>query len=330
MEERITLDHGEGGAATSRLVRNIFVRHLGGPAVLEDAAIITDKIQFALTTDSFVVRPLFFPGGDIGKLSISGTVNDLAVMGAKPRYITAGFIIEEGMEISTLERVVESMTHTAKEAGVAVVTGDTKVVGKGEADGLFINTTGLGIPLSGVSLSSASCRLGDLVLVSGPIGDHGTAIIVARGQFEMSGDIGSDCQPLWDLAEAILKAAPSTHCMRDPTRGGFATILVEIAQASQVGISINENLVPIRRSTRAACMLLGFDPLYMACEGRLVAIVPENQAKAALDAMRKNPRGTEAAIIGQVCDGKGVILETVAGGRRPLLLLEGAQLPRIC
>lgn len=328
---KIRLDHGEGGAATARLVRDVFLRHLGSPPVLEDAAVLKGGERVALTTDTFVVRPLFFPGGDIGKLAICGTVNDLAVMGAEPRYLTAAFVLEEGLELSTLERIVVSMATTARQTGVRVVAGDTKVVGRGEADGVFINTSGLGMLPEGRSLSSASCRPGDVVFVSGPVGDHGTAVAVARGGFGIDGDLHSDCQALAYLAGALLAAAPATRCMRDPTRGGLATTLLEIAGASGVGILLREESVPIRRPVRATCELLGLNPLYMPCEGRLVAVVPADQAVAARAALKRHKLGKGAAEIGEVVsEPRGLVLATTIGGLVPLLPLEGAQLPRIC
>jgi hydrogenase expression/formation protein HypE len=331
MQGVISLDHGEGGLATSRLVRDVFLQHLGGPAVLEDAAAVDGADRLAITTDSFVVSPTTFPGGDIGSLSIAGTVNDLAVMGARPLYVAAGFILEEGLEIPLLESVVASMARTASEAGVRVVTGDTKVVGRGQADKMFINTSGVGVVPADRSLSSDSCRPGDAVLVSGPVGDHGTAVMIEREGFQIKGDLTSDCQPLWDLAEAVLSAVPDARCMRDPTRGGLATALSEIARASGVGILLREERIPVRRPVRAVCDLLGLDPLYVACEGRLVAIVPSGRAEAALGAMRGSPRGAGADIVGEVVAGpSGLVLETAVGGRRPLVALEGAQLPRIC
>jgi hydrogenase expression/formation protein HypE len=326
----ITLDHGEGGAATSRLVRDVFLRALGAPGVLEDAAVLEGGSRIALTTDTFVVRPAVFPGGDIGKLAVCGTVNDLAMVGAEPRYLSAGFILEEGLEIELLQRVVDSMAETALEAGVRIVTGDTKVVARGEADGLYINTSGVGVMPAGRLLSSATCKPGDQVLVSGPIGEHGTAVMVAREGFGMAGDFRSDCQPLADLASAILQAAPGTRCMRDPTRGGLATTLVEISIASGVELRLREESIPVRSVVRGACDLLGLDPLYVACEGRLIAVVPREQAQGALQAMKGHVRARGAQWIGEVREGKGLVLDTRAGGLRPLIALEGAQLPRIC
>jgi hydrogenase expression/formation protein HypE len=331
MEGTIILDHGEGGAATARLVNHLFLAHFGRPSVLEDAALVQGAERMAVTTDTFVVRPLQFPGGDIGKLSISGTVNDLAMVGAEPGYITAGFVLEEGLELSMLEPLVASMAETASKAEVSIVAGDTKVVGRGEADRLFINTTGMGFLRCDRNLSSASCRPGDVVLVSGPVGDHGTAVMVAREGFDIMGDLTSDCQPLWGLAETLLTAAPATRCMRDPTRGGLATALAEIAGASGMGIILREEAIPIRRSVAAVCDMLGLDPLYVACEGRLVALVPASQADAALAALRGHEQGRAAAQIGElVADPPGLVLETAMGGKRPLVALEGAQLPRIC
>jgi len=327
----IRLDHGEGGAATARLVKEVFLGHLGTPEVLEDAAVVDGGARIAFTTDTFVVRPAVFPGGDIGKLAVCGTVNDLAVVGAEPRYLSAAFVLEEGLDIDLLDRVVGSMAQTAREAGVRIVTGDTKVVARGEADGIYINTSGVGVMPEGRKLSSASCVAGDVVLVSGAIGEHGTAVMVAREGFGLSGDLRSDCQPLADLAAAVLAAAPGTRCMRDPTRGGLATTLVEIAEASRVEIRLNEAAIPLRAVVRGACDLLGLDPLYVACEGRLIALVPQDQAVAALEAMRAHPRGASAARIGAVQEGKpGLFLQTRVGGLRPLIALEGAQLPRIC
>lgn len=332
MSDIILLDHGEGGAATDGLVRDVFLSHFGAPPVLEDAAVVEGAGRVALTTDSFVVRPLFFPGGDIGTLAISGTVNDLAMSGAVPRWLTTGFIIEEGFAMADLGRVVRSMAETAKEAGVTVVTGDTKVVGRGEADGLFINTSGMGTVPDGVDLSASSCRPGDMVLVSGPVGDHGMAVMVAREGFGLDGRLESDCQPLADLAAALLEAAPAVRVMRDPTRGGLATALIDLAKASGAGIRVRQDDIPLRREVASACELLGIDPLYVACEGRLVAVVPPDQAETALQTMRRHPRGRDAAIIGQVNDDPrgGVVLETTPGGLRPMIALRGAQLPRIC
>lgn len=331
MDRLISLDHGEGGAATNRLVTNIFLKHLGTPKVLEDAAVLTGSPKIAMTTDSFVVKPIVFPGGDLGKLAICGTINDLAVMGAIPKYITAGFILEEGTETALLEKIVESMGETAHSAGVSIVSGDTKVVGRGEADKIFINTSGVGFINDNVRLSAANCRDGDAILVSGGIGEHGIAVIVSRENFGITGDLRSDCAPLNSLTYELLTAVPEIRCMRDLTRGGLATNLVEISEASQVGMRILETSVPVRKPVRSACDLLGLDPLYTACEGRLLAVVPKEFAAKALSTLRSHPDGQGASLIGNVVSGRiGVTLETVAGGTRPLIRLEGVQLPRIC
>jgi hydrogenase expression/formation protein HypE len=331
MGAKVLLDHGEGGAASARLVSEVFLRHLGAPEVLEDAAVVDGAARLAISTDSFVVRPAFFPGGNIGKLAVCGTVNDLAVMGAEPRYLTCGFILEEGLAIAELEAIVEAMAATAREAGVSVVAGDTKVVGRGEVDGVYINTTGVGFVPAGVALSAGACQPGDRVLVSGPVGDHGTAVMLAREGFGIATELESDCQPLADLASALRAAAPDLRCMRDPTRGGLATTLIELCEASAVGIVLDEAPLPVRRQVRAATDLLGLDPLFVACEGRLIAVVPAEQADLALAAMRAHPRGAEAAIVGSVVEAPAkLVLETIMGGRRPLVALEGAQLPRIC
>lgn len=330
-EDIVLLDHGEGGAATSRLVKDVFLRHLGGPEIPEDATEVKGAERIALTTDAFIVKPLEFAGGDIGSLAISGTVNDLAVMGAQPRYIAASFIIEEGFRIDLLTKLVISMARTATTSGVHIVAGDTKVVPAGEADGLFITTTGIGVIPKTRYLSSSFCRAGDVVLLSGPVGDHGIAVMAARGDLGLSGEFRSDCQPLADLAATLLRASPGTRCMRDPTRGGLATALDEIALASRVGIVITESLIPVSRAVRSACAILGLDPLYVACEGRLIAVVPRNEAEAALEAIRDHERAREASFIGEVTgEFDGVALETSTGGLRPLHALEGAQLPRIC
>lgn len=330
LPDRVGLDHGEGGAATNRLIDQIFFRHFGRPKCLEDAAPITGSDRMVMTTDSFVVKPLEFPGGDIGKLAVCGTVNDIAVMGARPAYLTAGFIIEEGLPTALLDRIVASMAATAREAGITIVAGDTKVVGKGDADQLFINTSGIGLLPDGVSLSSAKCRPGDAIIVSGPIAEHGMAIVVAREGFGLSGDLISDCAHLEKLTAVIIERAPNVRCMRDLTRGGLATCLVEVAQSSGVCFDVEEGAIPIRQPVRAACDLLGFDPLYLACEGRLMAIVPDTETASVLDAMKRSPLGAGATRIGTVTEGRGVKLQTLEGGIRPLILFEGVMLPRIC
>ncbi len=334
----ITLAHGSGGRLTHDLIRDVFVRHLGNPIlnIQDDAAVWAPKIRpdvgLAFSTDSYVIQPLFFPGGDIGKLAVCGTVNDLSMVGAKPLYLSAGFILEEGLPLADLERVVVSMARTAREAGVEVIAGDTKVVDRGSADLLFINTAGVGTIAPGVNISGANARPGDVVIVSGPIGMHGLAVMTQREGLQFSSPLTSDCAPLNGLVATMLSTGPRIHCLRDPTRGGLATTLNEIAVQSQVGIEIDEAKVPISESVQAACELLGLDPLYAANEGRLVAIVPPEAEPALLEAMRSHPCGREAAVIGHVtADHKGrVVMNTRLGAHRALSMLSGGQLPRIC
>jgi hydrogenase expression/formation protein HypE len=337
---RITLAHGSGGKAMRDLVEQVLVARLGDPELLrlEDQARI-DIAQLAalgdrlaLTTDSFVVDPLFFPGGDIGKLSVAGTVNDLAVGGARPLYLTCSLILEEGLEIALLERVVDSLRDTALAAGVRIVTGDTKVVGRGQADKLFINTAGIGVIAKGIELGSHRLRPKDRILVNGPVGDHGAAIADARGELGTENDIVSDCRPLNGLVEAMLAACPDLRAMRDATRGGIATVLNEFALSANVGIRLDEAALPLRDNVRGLCELLGLDPLYLANEGTLVAVAPPESADKLLAAMQAHADGREAAIVGEVFENpaRRVILDTRFGGERVVDRLVGEQLPRIC
>lgn len=332
----ILLAHGSGGLLTHELIREVFLRRFANPmlAALDDAAALPalPPGRLALTTDSYVVQPLFFPGGDIGKLAVCGTVNDLAVTGATPLYLTCGFILEEGLPLETLERVVDSMAAMAREAGVQIVTGDTKVVERGAADGLFINTAGVGVIPPGMELGPAWLRPGDVLLVNGPVGDHGTAVMLAREGLNFRTDLQSDCAPLNDLIAALLEVTPgAVRCMRDATRGGLATVLCEWAE-SGVGIEIEETAVPVRDPVRAVSEFLGLDPLYSANEGTLTLAVAPEAAEIALAALRAHPLGREAAIIGRVtAEHAGrVVLRTPYGARRILHILTGAQLPRIC
>jgi hydrogenase expression/formation protein HypE len=337
-EATIRLDHGEGGAATHRLVRELFANRFRLAAPLDDSAVLADeglprRARVAVTTDSFVVRPRFFPGGDIGKLAIVGTVNDLAVAGAEPVALTAAFVIEEGLPVGDLERIVDSMAEAAAAVPVPVVAGDTKVVGRGEADGVFVTTTGVGLVPAGRDLRSDAIRPGDRVLVSGPVGDHGTAVMVARGDLGIASPVRSDCACVLDLVRAALAAAPGARCFRDPTRGGLATTVHELAESSALTIVLDECAIPVRPEVRHTCDLLGIDPLYVACEGRVVAVVPAGEADAALGAMRRRADGGGAAIVGTAEPGGRwghLLLRTVVGGTRPMMPLEGAQLPRIC
>jgi len=335
-QDIVLLAHGSGGTLSHELVEQVFVKHLANPilSALEDASLLQleGEGRLAFTTDSYVVRPLFFPGGDIGRLAVCGTVNDLSMRGAVPLFLIVGFILEEGLPLADLERIVSSLAQTAQEAGVQVVTGDTKVVERGNADGLFINTAGIGLVPPGVEVGASRARPGDCVLLSGAVGDHGLAIMTQREGLQFEGALQSDCAPLNTLVQALLSAAPHTHVLRDPTRGGLATTLNELAGQSSVGIEIDEDAIPLHEAVRAASELLGLDPLYVANEGKLVAIVPPEEAEAALAAMRAHPLGSEAALIGRVVDehpGR-VILRTILGTSRILEMLAGEQLPRIC
>jgi hydrogenase expression/formation protein HypE len=334
-EERITMSHGAGGKATRTLVEAVFLDAFRNPQLepLEDAAELSMAgVRTALTTDSYVVSPLFFPGGDIGDLAVNGTVNDLAVAGATPMYLSAGFILEEGFPVADLLRVTESMRDAAAAAGVRVVTGDTKVVQRGKADGCYINTAGVGLIARDGQLGVARSRPGDAIIVSGPIGDHGVTIMLARGELDIEADIVSDTAPLNGLTARLLDAVPETRAMRDATRGGVATILNEIATAAEAGVLVREDDIPVRTQVRGACELLGIDPMYVACEGRLVAVVPGDSADRAVAALRADPLGADAAVIGHVTDGPpGIVqLKTSFGGTRIVDLLVGDPLPRIC
>jgi len=334
-EQRITMSHGAGGKATRTLVEAVFLDAFRNPLLepLEDAAQLHfNGSRVALTTDSYVVSPLFFPGGNIGDLAVNGTVNDLSVSGAVPLYLTAGFILEEGFEVDDLRRIVASMHDAAAAAGVQVVTGDTKVVEKGKADGCYINTAGLGIVEHSMTLGVAQARPGDAVMVSGPIGDHGITIMLARGELDIEADVISDTAPLNGLVADLLAATPGIRAMRDATRGGVATILNEVATDAGVCVVISEDAIPVRPEVRGASELLGIDPMYVACEGRLVAVVDGAEADRALAAMRAHPLGEQAAIIGHVADDPAgiVLLKTAFGGTRIVDLLVGDPLPRIC
>jgi hydrogenase expression/formation protein HypE len=334
-EERITLSHGSGGKATQTLIEAVFLEAFSNPllAPLEDGAVLTAHGgRLAFTTDSYVVSPLFFPGGDIGDLAVNGTVNDLAVSGARPLWLSAGFILEEGFPVADLERIVGSMAAAAERAGVQVVTGDTKVVQRGKADGCYVNTAGVGVIERPVELGVATARPGDAVIVSGPIGEHGITVMLARGELDIESEVESDTAPLNGLVERLLDAAPGVRGLRDATRGGVATICNEVARAAGVAVVVDEDSVPVRPDVRGACELLGIDPLYVACEGRLVAVVDGDQVDAAMAALRSHPLGEGAAVIGRVRDDPPglVLLKTSFGGTRIVDLLVGDPLPRIC
>jgi len=335
VKDRIVLGHGSGGKLSAELLRDVFLPFFRSPILnrLDDQAVLEiNGARLAFTTDSFVVKPLFFRGGDIGSLAVHGTVNDLAMGGATPLYLSAGFILEEGLEIETLRRAAESMGRAADAIPIEIVTGDTKVVEKGSGDGLFVNTTGIGLVPEGVRLSPSLVRPGDRVLLSGPIGDHGIAILAEREGIQFSTDLASDCAPLHGLVAAMLAVSFDIRAMRDPTRGGLSSALNEIASRAGVGITIEESAIPVREEVRGACEMLGLDPLYVANEGKLVAFVAPHAAEAVLAAMRRHPLGSDAALIGAVTDTHPglVLLRTPFGTTRIVDMLPGDQLPRIC
>ena len=333
--KELQLGHGSGGRLTAELLESVFLPAYSNPllAKLNDQAVFSiNGARLAFTTDSFVVKPLFFPGGDIGKLAINGTVNDLAMGGARPLYLSASFVLEEGFPIAELQRVVASMAEAARQAGVEIVTGDTKVVERGHGDGVYINTSGVGVIEHSLRLSSEQARAGDKILVSGPVGDHGMAVMARREGLEFDTPIESDTAPLHELVAAMLAASVGIRCLRDPTRGGLATTLNEIAKSSSVGMVLDETAIPIREPVAGLCELLGLDPLYVACEGRLVAIVPAEDADTLLEAMRSHPLGEEAVVVGDVVaeHPSTVVMRTCVGGTRIVDVLSGEQLPRIC
>ncbi len=336
-DTHVTLAHGGGGKAMRDLIDEVFTAVFQPPGMEDQARLMDRALQapgapLAFTTDSFVVTPVEFPGGDIGKIAVCGTVNDLAVGGARPLWLSAAFIIEEGCEIVLLRRIVASMAREAAAAGVRIVTGDTKVVGRGSADGVFVTTSGLGVIPPGRELAAEQIRPGDVAIVNGRLGDHGAAILAARGDMALSTDLQSDCQSLGHLMEAVLAAAPGTRAARDATRGGLAAALNEMAAAAGLGIEIEEEALPLNDAVRGICEILGLDPLYLANEGTLVAFVPPDQADAALAAMRGTAEGRGAAIIGRaVAAHPGLVtMTTPFGGARIVDMLVGEQLPRIC
>ncbi|HEX5733005.1 MAG TPA: hydrogenase expression/formation protein HypE [Blastocatellia bacterium] len=340
-DTQITLAHGSGGKAMHELVEGLFLEYLRNPLLemLEDQAVFEiGNVRLAFTTDSYVVDPIFFPGGDIGRLAVNGTVNDLAMSGARPLYLSCAFILEEGFAIEDLKRILESMREAARAAGVEIVTGDTKVVQKGSADRVFINTSGIGVIDTAAQISASRAQVGDKVILSGTIGDHGTTIMVARGELELETEIESDTAPLNSLVQVMLEAAArarsvdAIHSLRDPTRGGVATTLNEMALASEVCIQIYEDRIPVREEVKGACEILGLDPLYVANEGKLVAIVSDEVSEAILARMRENDYGRDACIIGEVkAEPQGIVaMVTGFGGTRIVDMLAGEQLPRIC
>ena len=333
MEKFITLAHGSGGRQTSELIGSIFKKHFANELFTpDDAAVLplsADRI--AMSTDGFVVSPWRFAGGNIGKLSICGTVNDIACMGAIPKYITCAFIIEEGFPVTELEEIAKSMTSTAAEAGVKIVAGDTKVVGKGQVDKVFITTAGVGELIHGVKTSGALAKVGDAVIVSGDVGRHGCTILLERDEFGIEADVSSDCAPLGKTVEAVLNVCKDIHVIRDATRGGVGTVLYEICEQSQVGINIKSNDIPVAEPVRGVCGMLGLDPLYLACEGRLVIFAPQEAANDVVKVLQGMPYSSNSAIIGEVTDNIGkVTVEQPFGGKTILPQPTGELLPRIC
>ena len=334
-DKRILLAHGSGGKLSYELIEEVFAPYFENPILnqFNDQAILPiEGIDLAFSTDTYVVSPIFFPGGDIGKLAICGTVNDLAMGGAIPLYLSVGFILEEGFPVGDLKKILRSMAEAAKEAKVTIVTGDTKVVNKGSADGIFINTTGIGVRKKGIDIGGDKARVGDKVIVSGFIGDHGMAILLMREGLEFQGEVKSDCAPLNRLVSQMLDTSSNIHVLRDPTRGGVATVLNEIALRSLVGIRLEEEKIPVREEVKAACEILGLDPLYLANEGKLLAIVGKEDAEKILETIKNNPYGKNAEIIGEVVEDypRKVFMKTRIGGTRLVDMLVGEQLPRIC
>ncbi len=331
----VDMTHGAGGRAMARLIREVFHRHLGNPYLAQgDDGALLGRVEgrLVMATDAHVISPLVFPGGDIGALAVHGTINDVAMMGARPLWLSASFVLEEGLALATLDRIVASMARAAREAGVPVVAGDTKVVEKGKGDGVFISTTGIGVLADGVAVSGAGARPGNAILVSGTMGDHGVAILSRRENLAFETEIVSDSQPLHDLVAAMLARVPGIRVLRDPTRGGLAATLNEIAHQSRAGMVLRETAVPVRPEVAAACELLGLDPLNIANEGKLVAICEAADADALLAAMRAHPKGRDAAIIGEVvADERTLVrMRTRLGGMRVVDWIDGEQLPRIC
>jgi hydrogenase expression/formation protein HypE len=334
-QDKVLLGHGSGGRLSAELLQKIFLPAFQNPALnsLNDQAVVSvEGVRLAFTTDSFVVKPLFFPGGDIGSLAVHGTINDLAMGGAVPLFISAAFILEEGLPLETLGRIVGSFSRAAQEAGVQVVTGDTKVVERGKGDGIFINTSGIGRVPAGINLSADQARPGDRIILSGPIGDHGIAILSQREGLEFGGPVASDSEALHTLVAAMLEASPAIRCMRDPTRGGLSSALNEIAAQSRVGMKLEESAIPISEVVKGACELLGLDPMYVANEGKLVAIADRSAANGILAAMRAHPLAMQAQIIGTVTqEHPGLVtMRGMLGTTRIVDMLAGDQLPRIC
>lgn len=334
MNDTVTLAHGAGGKQTNELIQRVFADKFQNPDLTaDDAAVLLPPVgKMAMTTDGFIVSPAFFPGGNIGKLSICGTVNDLACMGAHPKYLSCAFVIEEGFPMEKLEQIADAMANTAAEAGVKIVSGDTKVAGKGQVDGVFITTTGVGEIIPGVETSGALAKPGDVVIVTGDVGRHGCTILLARDEFGIEADITSDCAPLWGAVKAMLDETHDIHVIRDATRGGVGTVLYEIAHQSNVGVRIHAESVPVDPAVQGVCRMLGLEPLYLACEGRLVVIAPKEEAPKLIEALQKQPYSKGAAIIGEItAEQPGwVVMRTEIGSETLLPQPTGELLPRIC
>jgi len=335
MSDKILLSHGSGGKQTNKLISDLFLKYFNNSIINEmnDAAQLTlEGNRIAFTTDSFVVNPIFFNGGNIGKLAVCGTVNDIAVSGAKPLFLSSAFIIEEGFEISKLEEIVKAMAEEAEKAGVKIVAGDTKVVENGSADGIFINTSGIGIIRDDVNIKASNAMVGDVVIVNGTLGDHGITIMCERNGLGFDGDIQSDCASLNGLIDSMLQVSTDIHVLRDATRGGVAAVLNEIAEASNVSIKLSEKSIPVKDEILGVCEFLGLDPLYIANEGKICAFVPEEYAAEVLEAMKNHPLGINSSIIGKVVEGSSnkVYIDTIVGGQRIVDMPSGQQLPRIC
>lgn len=334
MSKTVTLAHGAGGKQTSELIHEVFEAHFSNPLFTPDDAAVIDMEagKIAMSTDGFIVSPFEFPGGNVGKLSICGTVNDLSCMGAKPMYLTCAFVIEEGFPMDKLEEIAASMEKTADEAGVRIVAGDTKVAGRGQVDGVFITTTGIGRIRDGIRTGGALAKPGDAVIVTGDVGRHGCTILLARNEYGIEADVDSDCAPLWDTVDSVLSAAEDVHVIRDATRGGVGTVLYEIAEQSNVGVRINAEAVPVDGAVKGVCGMLGLEPLYLACEGRLVIIAPKEEADGIIEVLRKGRYSKNAAVIGEITDqlpGK-VTMVTEIGAETLLPQPGGELLPRIC
>jgi hydrogenase expression/formation protein HypE len=333
--KEIVMAHGSGGKLTHELIQKMVLPQFRNDMLepLHDGAQFSvNGVNLAFSTDSFVINPIFFPGGDIGKLAVFGTVNDLAMCGAKPHYLSAGFILEEGLPMQDFWRVIQSMKQAAAEAGVLLVTGDTKVVDRGKGDKIFINTSGIGVVPPGVRIHPGRAQVGDKIIINGPMAMHGIAVMSVREHLEFETEISSDCAPLNGLVGTLLEACPDVHVLRDPTRGGIASALAEIAEQAEIGVHLEEAAIPISEEVKGACEILGFDPLYVANEGKVLAVVPAQGEKRVLEAMRQHPLGREAAVIGEIVAGhRGfVTMRTRVGGHRVVDMLSGEQLPRIC